>query len=135
MLMEHEITIRVRYSETDAMGFLHHANFFNYFEMGRIELFRAQGGSYREIEEAGLFLVVVKLECRYHAPARYDDLLRLRTRVEKISAVKLEHSYQLFRDQTLLATARSVVACIDRQGNIQRLPESIRQAGPTQPMP
>jgi|UniRef100_A0A7C4QNH3 acyl-CoA thioester hydrolase len=133
MLLEHEITIRVRYCETDAMGFLHHANHFNYFEMGRTELLRAQGGNYRAIEEAGLFLVVVKLECRYHAPARYDDLLTLRTRVTRVSAVKIEHSYELYRDQTLLATAHSVLACVDRHGNIQRLPESLKADVPRQP--
>lgn len=125
MLHEHEISIRVRYCETDAMGFLHHANFINYYEMGRTELLRAQGGCYREIEEAGLFLVVVKLECRYHVPARYDDLLTLRTKVERISAVKIEHSYRLLRGDHLLATAYSVLACVDREGRVQRLPESI----------
>jgi acyl-CoA thioester hydrolase len=130
MLTEHEIQIRVRYCETDAMGYLHHANHINFFEMGRTELLRAQGGNYRAIEEAGLFLVVVKLECRYHAPARYDDLLILRTRVERISAVKIEHSYQLHRDGVVLATATSVLACVDREGRVQRLPESIAEHNP-----
>lgn len=125
MLSELDITIRVRYCETDAMGYLHHANFATYYEMGRTELLRAQGGNYREIEESGLFLVVVKLICNYHAPARFDDLLRLRTKVDRISAVKIEHSYQLFRDQQLLATASSVLACVDREGKVQRLPESL----------
>lgn len=125
MLIEHELTVRVRYSETDAMGFLHHANFFNYFEMGRIELLRAQGGSYREIEEGGLFLVVVKLTCNYHSPARYDDLLTLRTRIEQVSPAKIEHSYRLMRDGLLLASASSVLACVDRAGKIQRIPESM----------
>jgi acyl-CoA thioester hydrolase len=125
MLTEHEITIRVRYCETDAMGYLHHANFANYYEMGRTELLRAQGGSYRQIEESGLFLVVVKLVCHYHAPARYDDLLTLRTKIERISAVKIEHAYRLLRDGQLLATATSVLACVDREGKVQRLPDSI----------
>jgi acyl-CoA thioester hydrolase len=126
MLTEHEIAIRVRYCETDAMGYLHHANFVNYYEIGRTELLRAQGGDYRAIEESGLFLVVVKLECRYHAPARYDDLLTLKTRVEKVSAVKIEHSYQLYRGAQLLATASSVLACVDREGRVQRLPDALR---------
>jgi len=123
VLTEHEISVRVRYSETDAMGFLHHANFFAYFEMGRTELLRAQGGNYRQMEESGLFLVVVKLTCNYHSPARYDDLLTLRTSVERVSAAKIEHSYRLMRDATLLATASSVLACVDRQGKVQRIPE------------
>jgi acyl-CoA thioester hydrolase len=125
MLTTHEIEIRVRYCETDAMGFLHHAQFVNYYEMGRTELLRAQGGCYREVEESGLFLVVVKLDCRYHSPARYDDLLRLQTTVERISAVKIEHSYRLYRGDQLLATATSTLACVDKEGKVQRLPEAI----------
>lgn len=125
MLTEHSIVIRVRYCETDAMGFLHHSQFFNFFEQGRTELLRAQGGCYRDIEDSGLFLVVVKLQCSYHSPARYDDLLTLTTKVERISAVKIEHSYRLMRGDKLLASAASTLACVDREGQIQRLPESI----------
>ena len=95
MAEEHSIQIRVRYCETDAMGFLHHSHFINYFEQGRTELLRAQGGRYRDIEEAGLFLVVVRLQCHYHSPAHYDDLLTLITTISNISAVKIEHSYRL----------------------------------------
>src|SRR5262245_58358491 len=123
MLTEHEIPIRVRYCETDAMGFLHHSHFINFYEQGRTELLRAQGGNYRQMEEEGLFLVVVKLICNYHASARYDDLLTLRTKVEVVSAVKIEHSYRLFRGEQLLATASSVLACVDRDGKVQRLPD------------
>lgn len=125
MLTEHTLEIRVRYCETDAMGYLHHANHFNFFEMGRTELLRQQGGCYREIEEAGLFFVVVKLECRYHSPARYDDLLTLVTRVEKVTPAKIEHSYRLLRGEQLLASATSVLACVDREGRVQRVPEVI----------
>lgn len=123
MLTEHEIEIRVRYSETDAMGFLHHANYFVYFEMGRTELLRAQNGNYREMEEQGLFMVVVNLECKYRAPARYDDVLSLKTRISKFSPAKLEHEYKIYRDGLLLTEARSVLACVDRAGNVQRIPE------------
>ena len=122
MCSQHEIQIRVRYSETDAMGFLHHANYFSYFEMGRTELLRAQGGDYRKIEEGGSFFVVVRLSCEYHKPARYDDMLTLRTTLSKQGLAKLEHGYELFRDEELLATAHSVLACVDREGNVQRIP-------------
>ena len=124
-MMEHSIQIRVRYCETDAMGFLHHSQFFNYFEQGRTELLRSQGGCYRDIEEAGLFLVVVRLQCSYHSPARYDDVLTLVTTVENISAVKIEHKYRLLCGDRLLASANSTLASVDRSGKIQRLPESI----------
>jgi len=126
MLMEHDLTIRVRYKETDAMGFLHHSNYFVYFEMGRTELLRAQGGSYREMEESGYLMVVVKLTCRYRQPARFDDLLTLKTRVKKVGAAKLEHEYFLYRGEVLLAEAESTLACVDREGKVQLMPESMR---------
>ena len=125
MMNEYSLPIRVRYCETDAMGCLHHSHFINYFEQGRTELLRAQGGCYRDIEEAGLYLVVVRLQCSYHAPARYDDLLTLITRVDNVSAVKIEHSYKLLRGDQLLASATSTLACVDRGGKVARLPDSI----------
>lgn len=123
MLAEHEIQIRVRYSETDAMGFLHHGHYFAYFEMGRTELLRAQGGNYREMEDSGLYMVVVNIECKYRKPARYDDVLILKTRVSRVTPAKLEHEYQLYRDGELLTEARSMLACVDREGSVQRIPD------------
>lgn len=120
---EHQIEIRVRYCETDSMGLLHHAHYLNYFEQGRTELFRAQGGDYRKMERDGRFFVVARIVCRYHAPARYDDLLTLHTAVKKLSPAKLEHEYKVFRDGELLADATSVLACVDREGRVQRIPE------------
>ena len=121
-LAEHEISFRVRYCETDAMGFLHHANFLCYFEMGRTELFRAQGGDYRKMEEVGNFLVVVSMNVKYRAPARFDDLLTLCTRLARVTPAKLIHDYRLTRDDgTLLAEAESVIACVDRGGRVQRM--------------
>jgi acyl-CoA thioester hydrolase len=123
MLKQHEIELRVRYQETDPMGFLHHGFYFTYFEIGRTELLRASGGNYRQMEEEGLLVVVVRADCRFHSPARYDDLLRLRTTVVRISAAKIEHEYHLFRDSKLLATGHVTLAVIDRQGDVQRVPE------------
>ena len=125
MMRQHETQIRVRYSETDAMGFLHHANYFSYFEVGRTELFRAQGGDYRAMEEGGLYLVVAKLDCRYRQPARYDDLLTLRTTIRAATAAKLDHEYQIFRDGQLLCTAHSTLACVDRNGQLRRMPAEL----------
>ena len=125
MQTEHEIEIRVRYSETDAMGFLHHSRYIIYFEIGRTELFRAAGGDYRRMEELGLFFVVVKVEARYRRPARYDDLLTLRTTLKRLTSVKLEHEYRLFRSDELLAEGTSVLACVDRSGQLQMIPENL----------
>jgi acyl-CoA thioester hydrolase len=125
MRTEHEIEIRVRYSETDAMGFLHHSRYLTYFEIGRTELFRADGGDYRKMEELGLFFVVVKVEARYRRPARYDDLLTLRTTLKRCTPVRLEHEYRLLRADELLAEGSSVLACVDRGGQLQMIPENL----------
>jgi acyl-CoA thioester hydrolase len=123
MLRQHEIELRVRYQESDPMGFLHHANYFAYFEIGRTELLRASGGNYRRMEEQGLLVVVVKAECRFRRPARYDDLLRLRTTVSRISAAKVEHQYELFRDDECLAVGHVTLAILDHNGKVQPVPE------------
>jgi acyl-CoA thioester hydrolase len=124
MLREHEIELRVRYQETDPMGFLHHGYYFTYFEIGRTELLRASGGNYRQMEAEGLLVVVVRAECRFHRAARYDDLLRLRTTVVRVTQAKIEHEYRLFRGQELLAVGNVTLAVIDREGKVQRVPEA-----------
>ncbi len=126
---EHEITFRVRYPEADPGGYVHHSQYFVYFEMGRTELLRANGHSYRDMEAAGVFVVVVRAECRYHRPARYDDMLRLRTRVLRVTAASIEHEYHLYREQELLAEARVLLCCVDRQGRPQRVPKWMLPGG------
>lgn len=121
-----EITIRVRYAETDRMGLVHHANYLVYFEEGRTELLRAQGISYRDIEDQGFFLVLTKLQVRYKSPAYYDDLLTLRTSVVRTTLVKIEHKYELRRGGVLLAEGETTLGCVDRQGKVQPLPENLR---------
>ena len=122
-----EITIRVRYAETDQMGLLHHANYLVYFEQGRTELLRSQGITYRDIEAQGFYLVLTKLQVRYRSPAFYDDLLTLRTTVVRTTLVKVEHQYELRRDGVLLADGETTLGCVDQQGKVQPLPDSLRQ--------
>ena len=123
MLTEHETQIRVRYEDADPMGLLHHAKYLSFFEIGRIELTRASGENHRQMEEAGLFAVVVKAECRYHKPARYDDVLTIRTKVTRVSSAKIEHSYAALRDEEILATGQVTLALVDREGQVQRVPD------------
>jgi len=120
-----EIPIRVRYAETDRMGLLHHANYFVYFEIGRTELLRKRGLTYRDMEDAGQLLVIVDLGCKYKRPAYYDDMLTLRTTVERVTHVKIIHKYELLRDGKLLAEGHSTLACVDREGRPRALPESL----------
>ena len=127
MIRTHEIEIRVRYQETDPMGLLHHANYFTYFEMGRTELLRANGGNYRKMEQAGLFVVVVKAECRYLAPAHYDDLLTVRTSVTQVTPAKILHQYEVLRDAQQLAVGQVTLAIVDRNGQVQPTPDWMQE--------
>ena len=123
MKRKHEIEIRVRYQETDAQGRVHHANYFTYFEMGRVEQLRAAGVDYGDLEEQGVMLVVQRIECQYIQPASYDDILTLKTILQRVTPARIEHRYEVFRGELLLAKANSTLACIDRSGKVRRIPE------------
>jgi acyl-CoA thioester hydrolase len=105
------------------MGLLHHANYLVYFEQGRTELLRQVGRTYKDVEDQGFYLVLAKIEVRYRQPARYDDLLTLRTTVTRRTPVRIEHEYQLLRGRDVLAEGSSTLACVDRDGNLQAMPE------------
>jgi acyl-CoA thioester hydrolase len=123
MPVVHEIEIRVRYQETDGQRRVHHANFLTYFEMGRTEMLRSFGPTYRQFEDEGLFMVVSEARCQYHAPAEYDDLLLLRTRVEKVGAAHIKHAYEVIREGRIIVTGETTVVCVDREGRVRRLPD------------
>ncbi len=124
-----EIEIRVRYVETDQMGYVHHSQYAVYFELGRTELLRQCGVSYREMEESGAFFVVSKLEIKYKAPARYDDILKLITRTTRLTRARIEHEYKLYRksDNLLLTEAHSTLACVNKAGQIIPIPDMFMQ--------
>ena len=125
-LLTGDTHIRVRYAETDRMGYLHHANHLVYFEQARTDLLRQQGATYKDMEDRGYFLVIVKVAVTYKAPARYDDLLTIRTTLVRATAVRLEHTYQVFReDGTAVCEGATTLACVDRDGKLQALPESL----------
>ena len=120
-----DIDIRVRYNEVDAMGYVHHARYVVYFELGRTELLRQNGLCYRDLEARGLYYVVARLECRFKAPAHYDDVLRLTTTTERFSPFRVDHSYQLRRDSILLAEGKSTLACVGSNGRPTELPKEL----------
>ena len=126
MIDSDEIAIRVRDAETDRMGLLHHANYIVYFEQGRTELLRKRGLTYRDIEDSGHLMVIVDVGCKFKRPAYYDDLLTLLTVVERVTHVKIVHRYEVRRDGQLLAEGHSTLACVDREGRPQALPDSLR---------
>ena len=129
-MREHTVELRVRYDEVDPMGFVHHSNYLRYFEIGRTELLRASGGCYREMEAAGQLVVVIRVDCRYRKPAKYDDLIRIHTRIDRVTAAKIIHEYTITRASETqvdekLVDATVTLAVIDRTGTLQRVPESL----------
>lgn len=122
MLLEHVLELRVRYHETDGQGRVHHAQYLNYFERGRVEMLRDSGYSYKELEKTGLMLVVSTMKVRYLLPAEFDDVLKVTTQVLSARGARLEHRYQIHRGDALLVEAESEIACIDREGKVRRLP-------------
>lgn len=121
-----EITLRVRYSECDPMNVAHHSAYAVWFEMGRTELLRGDGVSYADLEREGVRLAVVELRVKYRRPARYDDLLRLETRLVEASHVKIRHEYNLWRGSERLAAASTTLACLTEQGRAVELPPVLR---------
>ena len=122
------ISLRVRYAETDKMGVVHHANYFVWFEIGRCELIRAIGKSYRELEDDGIGLPVIEAHCEYKSPARFDDELQVKTWSELLSPARVQFRYEVTRlaDNTVNAVGRTVHASIDQAGRPCRLPDRIR---------
>tara|TARA_R110002049_G_scaffold285698_4_gene467093 strand:- start:262640 stop:262984 length:345 start_codon:yes stop_codon:yes gene_type:complete len=107
------------------MGFVHHSNYLRYFEIGRTELLRASGGCYREMEQAGQLVVVVRVDCRYRSPAKYDDLIKIHTRIASVTAAKIIHEYTIQRDTETLVQATVTLCVIDRDGQVQRVPDAL----------
>ena len=123
MSTDFEIEIRVRYYETDGQGFVHHANYLQYFELARVEQLLAMGHDYAQLERDGILLVVNKIACKYHRPSKFGDTLRLQIRTVRARGARIDHEYRVLRGHELLAEAESTLACIDRDGRVQRLPE------------
>ena len=123
-------TFRVRYAETDKMGVVYYANYLVWFEVGRADLLRSLGWTYREIELDGVSLPVIEAHCDYHRPARYDDELEVRTEGRLLSPVRMEFNYQVVRksDAVVSATGRTVHAALDPSGRPCRLPKRVREA-------
>jgi acyl-CoA thioester hydrolase len=125
MLTQHDTHLRVRYTETDPMGFVHHANYLTYFEIARTEMFRVSGGNYRALEEQGLRVVVARATCHYRRPARYDDQLVINTTIKRVTPAKIEHHYRITRDGEMLAEGDVVLAVVNREGVVQRVPNEL----------
>ncbi|TAG57270.1 MAG: acyl-CoA thioesterase [Cytophagales bacterium] len=102
-----EIEIRVRYAETDQMGFVYYGNYATYFEVARVESLRALGMSYKELEKSGIMLPVLEYNCKYLKPAKYDDLLTIKTTIKSIPTARIFFDYEVFNENKELLTIAS----------------------------
>lgn len=121
--------IRVRYAETDQAGMAHHSAYLPWFEEGRVELLRSLGNPYQAIEAEGSHFPVREAFCRYWAPARFDDVLIIATKIEEVGGASVRFSYRITRqaDGVLIAEGHTLHACVDDNGKVKRLPPEIRK--------
>jgi acyl-CoA thioester hydrolase len=122
-MREYQFQVRVRYAETDQMGVVYHGNYAQYFEMGRVEWLRNMGVSYKWMEENGVMLPVVSLSLNFKKPARYDDLLTVKTILKSQTSVKIEFDYEIYNENgELLTTGYSMLVFVDRNTGRPILP-------------
>jgi acyl-CoA thioester hydrolase len=121
--------VRVRYAETDQMGVAYHGNYFAWFEVGRTDLLRGLGLTYKELEREGLRLPVIEAQARFLRPAYYDDVLDIRTRLTSLGGARLAFAYEVRRDGAdgPLATGSTSHAAVDLTGRPRRLPGDLRR--------
>jgi len=124
-----EIELRVRYAETDQMGVVYHANYLIWCEMGRTDFIRRLGVSYAEMEKSGVSLAVSELSARFHAAARYDDLIRVRTSIAQVRSRMISFDYVISNAATnqRLVSARTTLVSLDRSGRPTALTAELRQ--------
>jgi acyl-CoA thioester hydrolase len=128
-----ETLVRVRYKETDQMGMVYYGNYFTFFEVGRVEYMRERGIAYKQMErQDDSYIVVTEARCRYLRPARYDDLLRIRTRVSESRRRSIRFAYEILRHDSgeVLATGETVHVICNGEGRPKTLPEKYRQLFP-----
>lgn len=126
--MTHRTETRVTYAETDAMGIVYYANYLRWFEVGRTEFMRSLGIAYKEMEAQGTFLPVSEVFCKYHASARYDDVLIIETSVNFLKRASIQFAYRILRksDGTELITGSTLHAFVDQEGRIVKVPATLR---------
>ena len=127
--LEHTVTARVRYGETDQMGVVYHANYLSFFEVARTELIRLRGVAYSALEEGGLRLMVTEAAMQYHSPGRYDDVLAITTRLAESGPARVRFDYEVRREgeEEVLVSGHTVLASIGEDGRPCRLPPELRE--------
>ena len=127
--MAFEITVRVRYAETDAMGVVHHASYFIWLELARVEWLKAYGLDYKKLEQSGFFLPVVEADLKYHAPTFFDDEVRIKlTPPQDIQRVRFTLTYELFRDTTRIADGKTAHVFLNKERKLIKPPSFFIEA-------
>lgn len=115
-MFKHETQIRIRYSETDQMGYCYYGNYAQFFEIGRVETLRSLGISYKELEDRGIMLPVLNYEVKFIKPAFYDDLITIKTIINAIPKARIDFDYELYNaDRVLLTTAHTTLVFIQKE--------------------
>jgi len=114
-MFTHDTQIRIRYSETDQMGYCYYGNYAQFFEIGRVETLRSLGVSYKELEDKGIMLPVLEYNVKYIKPSFYDDVITIRTYIKKLPVAKIEFEYELYnQNNVLLTTAHTTLVFIQK---------------------
>ena len=117
--------VRVRYSEVDSMKWANHGSYSRWFEVGRAELMRKQGLSYKTLEQMGYYMPITEMFCKYIKSIKYDDLIYVATRPSMIRKASMRFEYELLKEEDVMARGYTHHACLNEKGQIVRLPESL----------
>ena len=128
-MLTHTTTHRVRYGDTDKMGFVYHANYFRWFEIGRSEMFRHLGIPYKSLESKGFFLPLSEVHCKFNSPSQYDDILLIETSLNPGIKAVMKFDYRIFSadGKKILAKGYTKHACVDRNGRVMRPPKFLME--------
>ncbi|HEY1024027.1 MAG TPA: thioesterase family protein [Sphingobacteriaceae bacterium] len=124
-MFEHKTRIRVRYGETDQMGYMYYGNYAEFYEVGRVEMLRSLGMTYRSMEADGIMMPVLEMKCKYIKPALYDEEITVKVTVDKMPGVRIHFRYELFNEQDqLINIGETTLAFIDMKRNRPCLPSA-----------
>ena len=128
-MLRHRTTYRVIYGDTDNMGQAYYGNYFRWFEIGRSEMFRSIGLSYKAVENHGIYLPVSETHCRYAAPAKYDDILIIETSVDSTIKAGIKFDYRIYHEDGKILVAKGYTKhpCVNKEGKVVRPPPFIKE--------
>lgn len=122
-MFAHETKIRVRYGETDQMGYMYYGNYAQFYEVGRVEMLRSLGMTYRSMEESGIIMPVLQMSCKYIKPALYDEEITVRVILNKMPSVRIHFNYEFYNEKNeLLHEGETTLAFVNIRRNRPCLP-------------